>query len=195
MDTIERIALEMFGDEEERGRFRWLSKIDRQKSYHDRSDYGLAMNPSTLEQIIKSDDIEYVDPAGLRQNVKFDNLYQCLQQVKYEWEDSNVNMQIFLGGNLSEEHTWIDTVWIFYENETKDATYREHFEEEMVLRFKSSLRDEFKSVCPTCDDRVTISNDHFRYVYEDPSLYATTDEFDFRFDEDRGHYLRLWWDD
>lgn len=184
-NIIERLANELFGDEDTRGEFRQLSPSDREKPYRDPSDYGEAMNLGQLGSATQLD--VFSDPNGFRKNPKYDSLHGAMGAVIANYP----TVSIRFGGALHDNHIWVDTAWIHY----GEVDNPDKFREDMVLWFKSTLRDVTEGVCPTCDDRIDHTNEHFRYPEADPTLWATTDEFDFRENEEWGPYLRIWWDD
>lgn len=189
MSNIEELAEDLFGDSDQRGKFRHFSEKDKNKDRYNLQEYGSPMSVSQLEKVIQDSNIHYADPKGFRNNDNFENLAEGLRAIQEEFK----NIEIKLGGNLEEGHTWIDKVWIHYGQSLPEHRHSE-FKEFAILRFKKTLRDKIEGVCPDCDERVVVNEEGFRNLQDDPSLWATTSEFEFRDDEEFGKYLRMWWD-
>lgn len=169
MNTINGLASEIFDDPDERGRFRCEDAI-------------------TLDQLstLYESETDVIEPCGFRNNPRFESLRTAMELVKETWP----NVMLRFGGALRDNYSYIDTVWLYYDRVENIG----NFEEGMVLYFKSTMRDNMKGICPVCDDRVeTVEG--YRHVGDDPTLWAGTDEFDFGADDERGKYVRMWWDD
>lgn len=185
MNEIDKIAEEVFGDPDGRGKFYQYTKKDvRDKSYREHVD-GDPMTIDQWERVMESDDIHSSEPNGWRGRDAA--MHDDLRKIEDAWP----NVEVRIGGELDERHSYAETVWVHYD----DVRWWSDFEQWMVLRFRSTMRDPMKNVCPMCDDRVYLTNECFRYPNDDPTLLATTDEFGFRENDEWGKYVRMWWDD
>lgn len=178
MSAFEDVHSELFDDDT--GRKFGPSKFTK------REPRGNPMSVSQLKRLQKAD-IYNGEPHGFRVNYKYDNMYECLEDIQDEWPSAEIK----LSGQLRDEREWwIGTLYIVYE----DITDKEAFKEWAVLAFRSTMWGSKAGVAED-DSRLSFENGQHRDTHVDDHLLAMTDEFSFSEDEDTKSYVRVWWDD
>lgn len=167
--------------------FRIKSELARKRGW----DYG---EPKTLDEVKEwaegqREVVPSVAPPTFNDDEEFFSTFEVIPEDYF-------NVELLFGGGPH----YIDTVYVQY-NDVSDV---EAFREFMVVHFKDWLDpnpEDNEGICPLCDDRITTGDFHrlgedvlFRSNTDDPELWASPDEFDFREYPDYGKVCRMWWD-
>lgn len=160
-------------------------------NYKGKDVYADAMSLSQAKRLSAAAEGE-VSPVSFDSDADF---FEIIERITDDWTEC----ELLFGGSV-ETWGYIDTVWVVYDDYMLDHQRHEYhpFKEYAVLHFKhwmSKNSDDNAGICPFCDDRITLSNETFRYTESDDNLWAAPDEFGFREYDEFDNTLRMWWDD
>lgn len=171
------------------GKFRWISEKDKQKMFINPEDYNDFMNLNQATRFASEYDVEPNTWRG-SDDCEHDSIVEAAEAIKDEWDEVEIRFEGILGHpDAQYPETHLETMIVIFEG----VEDKEEFKKWMELRFCSWL--DLANYIDRDTTGVQVSHEDFRQPDSDPSLWAKTDEFDFREDKIEGEYCRIWWDD